>query len=319
MRAPAPRHVDSIVFQDMLNAPRSKGCVEHLERQRRLPEFLSAPLERLAAAGKGPATEEQDNAATALCVLSPTFSRTLIARVNRPGMLRSGVNHLCQDASEQIPVLAAARARHAVGETLARSAFLRTDDRDWIRRWVVPLLATRPDIARESARLLLLAHEKQALGFDALRKTLCSKVPRGEVARACERTAGANERDFGRKRELHAGLLRLGAVTAVVGGLGTLAYVGRNNDLGRGIAIGSGIAGGGALAGLLTLGASSGGDTRGMLGVLLVIPMTVLGAVGGGLAAAKLAEEPGMERFATAVVPLSAALATGVVITFDDL
>jgi hypothetical protein len=317
--SPRRGRVDSIRLQKMLNAPHSKGCVEHLERQRRLPEFLSAPLERLAAAGKGPADEQQDDAAKALCVLSPTFSATLIARINRPGMLREGLNHLCTDASEQIPVLAAARARHNVGETLARTAFLRNADGDWIRRWVVPLLATRPDIAREGARLLLLAHEKRAFGFDALRKTLCSKTSRGEVARACQRTAGESEDDFGRNRKLYAALPRLGIATAVAGGLGTLAYVGRNNNLGRGIAVGSGTAGGAALAGLLTIGATSGGDTRGMLGVLLIIPMSMLGAVGGGFAAAKLAEKPGMQRFATAAVPLSAALATGIVLTLDDL
>jgi hypothetical protein len=313
--------VDSAKLQGLLDAPRSSGCVEFLERQRRLPEFLRAPLEQLAAAGKGPASDQQEAAATALCVLSPTFSASLVARLNRPGVLRPGLNDLCRESSERIPVLAAARAQRNVAATLAGAALMRTDDDGgaWVRHWVVPLLAARPDIARESARLLLLAHEKRAGGFDSLRKTVCSKAPGGELARACERTAGANERDFRRKGELSAALARLGVATAVAGGLGTLAYVGRNGDLGRGIAIGSGIAGGGALVGLITLKASSGGDSRGMGGLLLAVPLAALGAVGGGIAAAKLSEKPGTQRFATAAVPLSAALLTGVVLTLEDL
>jgi len=112
-------------------------------------------------------------------------------------------------------------------------------------------------------------------------------------------------------------LLRFGIATGLIGGLGTLAYLDRNGGGGRAIAIGSASVVSGALGTMLVLAASKGGDTRGMGGALLSVPVGLLSAVGGGLLAAHLSQDPGGPRFATAVVPLGVAWLTGLAFTID--
>jgi hypothetical protein len=64
--------------------------------------------------------------------------------------------------------------------------------------------------------------------------------------------------------------------------------------------------------------ADTGGALGGAFAILLAIPMTGLGAIGGGLLSAKLSEKPGMSRFAVSAVPLSAALLTTGMLTIPD-
>jgi hypothetical protein len=316
---PPESSFDGTAFEALLRIAGPTSCADYLEQQGKLPDFLRLSLEALAARKSGRTTNAEEAAAQFVCTLSPTFAASLIGRINRPGMLRPGLNDHCREATEKIPVLAVARARGDVAAALVRAGFDRSPDRSTVKRWVVPLLRERPDIARRSSRLLLAAHEQPAQGFDALRDGLCRPVPSRELRDACERTGGAREGDFERSAERRTALVRLGVATGVIGGLGTLSYVGRNDDLGRGVAIGSGIAVGGGLAGVITLSAAGGGDTAGLFGLLLAVPMTALGAVGGGVLAAKVSEKPGTPRFAAAAVPLSAALLTTGLLTIPDL
>jgi hypothetical protein len=304
------RYVNAEEFEALLRLPGAASCVEHLEGQRKLPDFLRLPLEALAARTSGPATTTEQKAAQFVCILSPTFAASLIRRVS--GQLQ------CREASEKIPVLAAARVRGDVPAALVRAGIDRSPERSTVNVWVVPLLRERPDIARRSSRLLLAAAEQPAQGFDQLRDSLC-RPPTRELREACERTSGTREGDLDRANKRRTALVRLGVGTGVIGGLGALAYVGRNDGLGRAVAIGSGIVGGGGLAAVATVSAAdTGGALGGAFAILLAIPMTGLGAIGGGLLSAKLSEKPGMSRFAVSAVPLSAALLTTGMLTIPD-
>jgi hypothetical protein len=163
--------------------------------------------------------------------------------------------------------------------------------------------------------LLRAAEQRGAGNRQYLYDLLCKPSARPDLAEACEQRGSYDEPEVREHRRRV--LLNFGAATAVIGGLGTLAYLGRNGGGGRALAIGGGVVGGAGIGAAITISNSKGGDTQGLFGLMLAVPISILGGVAGGLIASHTSQEPGSARFATAAVPLSLAWLTGVALTVD--
>ncbi len=289
-------------------------CQDWLEQQGRLPPELQVHLDALAQRTGPGATDVEEVAAWTLCSLAPVWGERLIAQLDRRGVLRPGWSRdLCHAAAGFVPVLAAARGGHA-SRALARYGLEKSPGGAQVNPWVAPLFDAREDLRRYAGPLLTDAEDAKASGYDELHRAACAPpIPDG-VAEACDETSSQRERGWLRARE-HPRLLRnLGITTAVVGGIGALAYATRNDEAGRVIALSTGIVGGtvGSFA-LVVMSA------RGDWGALLIaLPVSLLGGVAGGVASYYASRKPGFPRFATAAVPLSLTLLIGTGVTISD-
>jgi hypothetical protein len=309
-----PSEFDTEQFDGLFSVAERRACRDYLARERRFPPPLQAPFDALLRRDRGGASQDETVAASLFCHLVPNWGGTaLIAKVR--ARVDFAATDVCRRGAELLPVLDAAgtpRASRALVEAALRSGAEGVE----VQSWVVPLLRQHDELANAAGPLLLEAKARQASGFDALRASLCEPVPRGPLAQSCAQSKPLEEQGWKRSGEVRTKLICLGIATAVVGGLGTLAYVDRDGDGGRAIAIGSGIVGGGALGfGLTKAAAAGGGIPAAALFMLVAVPATVLGSVAGGLVATKASEQPGAARFATAAVPLSALWLTGVSLT----
>lgn len=297
--------------------PENDACYGWLDRQQRFPEPFQSQLDALLTGHEGTAPIGEVVAADLLCTLQPAFGASAIAKLDRARTLAPhSANNLCRNAGEASPVLAAARGSGDVGSALL-SAGLTRDGSNWrVKEWVVPLLRSRRGLRRYTAPLLHAARLHHAAGEDSLYQELCVEDPTRDV-RCTE--LPPSRKDEWRSKARNRALKDFAVITGVVGGLGALAYFGRDGDLGRGIAVGTGVVAGAGAGFAITLSAGTGGDTAGMGALLLAFPVSILTGVAGGVIAAKTSKEPGAARFATAAVPLAITEIATVIVTIDEL
>jgi hypothetical protein len=314
------RPLDHEMIDALLPGRAGLECRRYLERQRRFPAFLQEPLDALLERTSGSATPQEEIAAQWSCTLLPAWSERPIRRIlernrlNRIGFAASA----CRHAPEILPVAVAALGPTKPAGELVHWGVRSAQAGSEVRPWVVPLLASRPDLVPHAGPLLRAAKERRATGFGTLRTFLCEPAPRSGLSQDCGAVSGVRERDFSRGDERARVLLNFGIATGVIGGLGTLAYAARDDDLGRGLAAATCTVPGMVLGGSLAFAVAGGhGDTSGLGAILLAVPLGIAGGVLGGWAGYALSEEPGSRRFATSAVPLSAAWVTGAVLTLD--
>lgn len=298
------------------------ACRDYADERRRFPDDIQVPLDALLRRSQGTASPEEQVAARVLCTLVPNFGGPLITRIDRAGRLDEPSATICRQAERLHPVLVAAETK-AAADALLEYGLHEQAGQVRVRHGAVVLLEWRRDLARDAGPLLREAERERAIGFEQLRTTLCWSNPTGDLAKACNAVAPEQEKEKKRKNSRENPkrpriLLNLGIATGVIGGLTTLAYFGRENDAGRAVAIGSAIIGGAGAGALGTLALSKGGgDTSGLGTLLLAVPITIGGAVAGGVISTYTSREPGYGRFATAAVPLSAAALSSVGLAID--
>jgi hypothetical protein len=297
--------------------PDDDACYAWLDHEGRFPEPFQSQLDSLLTRSEGTPPTGEVVAAELSCTLQPSFAANAITKLNQSNKLRQfPVDPRCRNAGEAAPVLAAARDSADVGAALLAAGLGRDGSRQRVKEWVVPLLRSRSRLRRYAAPLLHAAHLHDAAGLDALHHLLCIEAPTPGVR--CTELPPKPEPEW-RSKERNRALKNFAVITGVLGGLGALAYVGRDGDLGRGIAIGTGVVGGAGAGFVVTASAGQGGDTSGLGALLLAFPVSILTGVAGGVIAAKASKEPGAARFATAAVPLAIAELATVIVTFDDL
>jgi hypothetical protein len=297
--------------------PEDDACYAWLDRQERLPEPFQSQLDALLTRSAGTPPTGEVIAAELACKLQPGFVASAIAKLNQSKTLQPfSVDRRCRNAAEAAPVLAAARASADVGGTLLAAGLQRDGTNARVAEWVVPWLRSRSRLRRYAAPLLHAARLHRASGLDPLHHLLCIEAPAPGVR--CTELPPEPEPEW-RTRERNRALKRFAVITGVLGGLGALAYVGRDGDLGRGIAVGTGVVAGAGAGFVITVSAGQGGDTSGLGALLLAFPVSILTGVAGGVIASKTSKEPGAARFATAAVPLAIAELATVVVTLDDL
>jgi hypothetical protein len=297
--------------------PKDDACYTWLDQQERFPEPFQSQLDSLLTRSEGTAPAGEVVAAELSCTLQPGFGASALAKLNQSrALLAFPVDRRCRNAAEAAPVLAAARRSGDVGAALLAAGLRRDATHARVAEWVVPLLRSRSRLRRYAAPLLHAARLHRAYGLDPLHHLICIEAPTPGVR--CTELPPEPEPEW-RTMERNRALKNFAIITGVVGGLGALAYVGRDGDLGRAIAIGTGVVAGAGAGFVITASAGQGGDTSGLGGLLLAFPVSILTGVAGGVIAAKTSKEPGAARFATAAIPLAITELATVVVTFDDL
>lgn len=310
----APKRVDELLAPSAI-----ESCRDHVERTRRFPESIQAPLEALLQRREGVATREEQVAARILCTVLPKDAVALVPRINAGRHLDEVSAKLCQEANAIVPVLAEV-GTPGLGRALVRHGLSKRAGQLSVRWEVQRFLERHRDVAREAGPLLREA--QKAEGFDTLRMALCTSHATGELARACSEIASDRERDSrpSPPNKDRPRLVRnLAIATGVLGGLTALAYGDRDGGGGRAIAIGSGIAGGATLGFLGTFAFSEPTtDLAGLGTLLLATAVGAGGAIAGGALATHTSRDPGDGRFASAAVPLGGVWLTFVGLTIDE-